>query len=382
MLKYRKDIILWGGISITPSASIDTFYPTTELAFYNTMANKWKLTKTRISNLEGCHDATACIINRKLIITTGFQKKRIINSQDFYTNEPSTIGSSLSNTTWILDLETLNWEQPKPSGSLPVKCNKAISWSFDNTMYIFGGYGKPPSIEYQEKSIQFDIDPMFENHGWLNQFPAYNIHNNSWEWPSYTGTPPSPRAAMAHVQIEHRIFIFGGRAKEGRLNDLYELNMTSLTWSKIMMNTPYISPVGRSWHAMTNAKIKDEDHIILYGGLDNEQRALNDCWTINLKKKQPIWKRHSHLEQEGRLYHRIVCVQKYKIVIVGGITNDILAGEPTKHATQTIKFNLAPLSLKHIAMADIVNNISIQRISSDSIPYHLVEEIRKGIESA
>lgn len=68
--------------------------------------------------------------------------------------------------------------------------------------------------------------------GWNNQLVAYNIEYNKWEWPETNGRTPSPRAALAGFLRESRVFIFGGRLQEERMNDLYVFDMDSMTWSE------------------------------------------------------------------------------------------------------------------------------------------------------
>ncbi len=68
--------------------------------------------------------------------------------------------------------------------------------------------------------------------GWNNQLVAYNIDANKWEWPETNGQTPSPRAALAGFRCRSRVFIFGGRLQETRLNDLYVLDLNSMSWSE------------------------------------------------------------------------------------------------------------------------------------------------------
>lgn len=68
--------------------------------------------------------------------------------------------------------------------------------------------------------------------GWNNQLVAYNPDQNKWEWPETKGQTPSPRAALAGFQCQSRVYIFGGRLQENRLNDLYVLDMNSMSWSE------------------------------------------------------------------------------------------------------------------------------------------------------
>ena len=68
--------------------------------------------------------------------------------------------------------------------------------------------------------------------GWNNQLVAYNISANEWEWPETNGHTPSPRAAFAGFRISSRVYVFGGRLRETRMNDLYFLDLETMIWSE------------------------------------------------------------------------------------------------------------------------------------------------------
>lgn len=68
--------------------------------------------------------------------------------------------------------------------------------------------------------------------GWNNQLVKYDIQRNLWERPTTVGKRPSPRAAMAGFQEAGKVYIFGGRLLNIRMNDLYVLDMASMSWSE------------------------------------------------------------------------------------------------------------------------------------------------------
>lgn len=49
-------------------------------------------------------------------------------------------------------------------------------------------------------------------------------------WP-LQGKAPLPRAAHAAAQIDGKVFIFGGRHQENRLNDIHRLDLDAMEWS-------------------------------------------------------------------------------------------------------------------------------------------------------
>lgn len=68
--------------------------------------------------------------------------------------------------------------------------------------------------------------------GWNNQLVMYDIEKNLWERPKTFGKRPSPRAAMAGFRENDKVYIFGGRLLNTRMNDLYVLDLLSMNWSE------------------------------------------------------------------------------------------------------------------------------------------------------
>ena len=103
-------------------------------------------------------------------------------------------------------------------------------------LFFFGGFGTPPA-DSDRNANNYEYIPdrshqWFMGRGWNNQLVAYNIDGNIWEWPEMKGRTPSPRAALAGFRFGSRVYIFGGRLRDTRLNDLYMLDMNSMSWSE------------------------------------------------------------------------------------------------------------------------------------------------------
>ena len=85
----------------------------------------------------------------------------------------------------------------------------------------------------------------------------------------------------------HQVFIFGGRGRQGRLNDLHCLDLRTLTWSQLEAGTqpdPWapasvLRPAPRSLHTLTRA---GRGRLVLYGGLGQLCAPLNDCWVLQV----------------------------------------------------------------------------------------------------
>lgn len=130
------------------------------------------------------------------------------------------------------------------------------------------------------------------------------------------GQWPAARAAHAAAKMGSQVLIFGGRHDRHRVNDLWLLDMPSMTWREVKCD---FAPEGRSWHSLT--AISDEE-ALLYGGLSSERQPLADCFVYNLRLNR--WLTVS-VRPEPRLWHSAVFSDKdQQVFIYGGGTSDIL----------------------------------------------------------
>lgn len=140
---------------------------------------------------------------------------------------------------------------------------------FLSRFYVFGGFGPPREFEVMPKiKVQFVRDNIFHR-GWIDQLVYYDIgkdffffffffvriylfsctsrywrhtdslsflwfswlDTNQWVWPDTTGPKPTPRAAHSADVTGDKVYIFGGRYREVRMNDLHCLDLLSNAWS-------------------------------------------------------------------------------------------------------------------------------------------------------
>lgn len=96
------------------------------------------------------------------------------------------------------------------------------------------------------------------------------------------GTPPSLRNAHAAAAIGAGIYIFGGRSGidigEGSLNDLHRFDAESATWVEVRPASEAVPPK-RSYHAMAAA----QGRLYVFGGCgEGSTGRLNDLWEFDL----------------------------------------------------------------------------------------------------
>nr|CAD7462712.1 unnamed protein product [Timema tahoe] len=234
-----------------------------------------------------------------------------------------------------LHIPSRTWELLNPAGRpAPTPCDKLAGWVYKDKLYFFGGFGPRPDLErFQYEMDQSTVYSAMPR-GWNNQLVVYNTVTNCWEWPKMKGPTPSPRAAHAADITGHKAFVFGGRFKHRRTNDLHSLDLETHTWSGNL--TPHFddSPPGRSWHTLN---FISPTRAVVYGGLDQTNSILSDCWVLEVPSLR--WIQLMHQKCVPRLWHRAQFVGANRLLIVGGHKNNILDMRINKVSRVVKEFN-------------------------------------------
>ena len=179
-----------------------------------------------------------------------------------------------------------------------VKANKKIpsprkghsGWEYDEKLWTFGGHG--PSInDYLNKHGDFR-----DHHN--NQLFYFSPKSNKWTNLKYFGTEPSAQLGHATTVLDNKVWLYGGtNAKLGiDFDDLYELDMCSLTWKLIQTTT--LKPEGRY---ACSLNVTRENHLVLHCGESAERNvALEDTWILDLSSYS--WKKCTDV-YSWRFYH-------------------------------------------------------------------------------
>ena len=212
------------------------------------------------------------------------------------------------NDLYSLNLDTWMWSKLDPEGTKPLKCSKLVSWVSGEKMYLFGGEpnsdnnGKEEGAGYPESLEFYTSGSGVANSS--NQLVCYDPKENSWSWPSSSGSIPSPRYGHAAFSVtghfmdsnslEKRFrslaFIFGGELRRGwPLSDLYFLDMETMKWEEVV-GTESSWPIRRVGHSLT---LVSENVALLHGGFHDwydswqqytQDKQLGDCWLLNIEK--------------------------------------------------------------------------------------------------
>ena len=119
-----------------------------------------------------------------------------------------------------------------------------------------------------------------------NGIYCYDILSNSvevlFENTGVRGTYPCPRLGCGVTSDnKSKIYIFGGKSEEDRLNDFWEFDLTSNKYTKVYQDEIF-RPVVRNGHTMTFY----EGKIFLFGGIHDITWELDDLHIYDIEKKQ------------------------------------------------------------------------------------------------
>ena len=92
---------------------------------------------------------------------------------------------------------------------------------------------------------------------------------------------PIPRFGNGVVFDNHdKVYMFGGKCKDERLNDLWEFDLNNRKYSPVEQGEG-VRPMVRNGHSMTYYDQK----IIVYGGIHDVTWELDDLYIYEVKKK-------------------------------------------------------------------------------------------------
>lgn len=266
------------------------------------------------------------------------------------------------NQVFSLDLRNFVWKNLSADihGNPPSLRDKFGCWTYRNKIIYFGGFGHPPdNLNKVKGEFCFEELPntYCKGFGWNNHVFVLKFGEHlTWRQPTCTGDVPCPRAAFSTTQLKQWCFLFGGRFKDERKNDLFCFDANTFVWKQLKSFGNI--PCGRSWQIL---EVISENHLFMYGGFDNGGGALKDTWLYNIE--QNMW-----LELPGASHHlQLVAPRMWhascttdsagEVIIFGGCVNSVIGEDHTIHTNVISVFRHSPLSLKRLSLDYIVQNI-------------------------
>nr|XP_008120194.1 PREDICTED: kelch domain-containing protein 2 [Anolis carolinensis] len=274
-------MFVWGGYKNAQVRGFYDFYlPRDEIWIYNMETGRWTKHRTSGDVPPSMSGSCAVCMDRVLYLFGGHHAHG--NTNKFY------MLNSRSND------EVLQWVRVECQGVPPSSKDKLGVWAYKNKLVFFGGYGYYPEGE-QIGTFEFDETSFWNSglpRGWNDHVHVLDTETYTWSQPVTTGKSPSPRAAHACATVGNRGYVFGGRYRESRMNDLYYLNLEKWEWHEII--TQGACPLGRSWHSLTPVS---SDHLFLFGGFTTDKQPLSDAWIYCISKNEWIQFEHNYSEK-------------------------------------------------------------------------------------
>merc|ERR1712176_229285 len=188
-------------------------------------------------------------------------------------------------------------------------------------MYIFGGR---TGINMEEQA--------------MNDLWKLDTTSLKWTKVETTGTPPCPRSFHQMVtDNDSSLYVFGGCGENGRLADLYKLDLKTLMWHSLGSSTQLRGRGGANL-----LHLQSSNKLAVVAGFAGEE--TNDGHAFHLETQQ--WEEQSLNERLNGLRPRSVCVagSSSNACIIfggevdpserghegaGGFTNDVVLLDPS-----------------------------------------------------
>ena len=129
----------------------------------------------------------------------------------------SYFGDNYLNDVWEFDLTTNTWRNITPTDeTAPNVRYQHTSIYYDNKMVVFGG----------------DTG----NYNYVNDVWEFDLKTNTWRNITPTdGTAPNVRSQHTSIYYNNKMVVLGGTTHMGRLNDIWEFDLTTNTWRDITL---------------------------------------------------------------------------------------------------------------------------------------------------
>ncbi|KAJ7088560.1 galactose oxidase [Mycena crocata] len=195
-----------------------------------------------------------------------------------------------SRDIFCFDTETMQWSRPETTGEIPPPSRAHTATLVDRKIVVYGG---------GQGSTYYDSIYILDT------------VTRRWSRPTVTGPTPPPRRAHTGVLYHGKIYMFGGGNGMTALNDVWTLDVTNvskLRWEELQ--TSGRKPSHRGYHTANLIG----NIMIVVGGSDGKD-CFNDIWCLNLDTLR--WTKLLVETPHRRLSHTATQVGSY-LFIIGG----------------------------------------------------------------
>jgi len=178
-------------------------------------------------------------------------------------------GTSWLNDLWVFDIDTQTWECIQESSD-DHESNEALGWSASRVPSRRFGY---VSVVHNHKFVLFG---GFDGLRWLNDMYEFDFHTKTWTEIQAKGTLPSVRSCPAWAKDDTHVYIQGGYDGVERKADFFAFDLKTNTWREMPCHGTPPSP--RYFHSCCLYG----DKMFAYGGYSGSER-LADMFAYDFK---------------------------------------------------------------------------------------------------
>ncbi len=235
-----------------------------------------------------------------------------------------------SNEIYIFNLMTKIWTKFNYSQNAIIPKERAAHAAASNNknqMVIHGG-SIGGSVLAEDELWLFDMNINKNNNN--IDINSNNDNNNKdselgvWKLININGPSPGKRYGHTLTYMKQYFILIGGNGINGLSNDawLIDIAQKELYWLKIQIDNQNMIPCPRLYHSSGICeKGNAKDILIVFGGRDQKEQALNDIWGLRKHRngkwdwiKAPI---NNNLIMKSRYNHSCVFYGSLMIIIGG-----------------------------------------------------------------
>lgn len=225
------------------------------------------------------------------------------------------------------ELDTWQEQEPHPSAPPPLSRHSAIEHA--GRMIIFGGTDNATEsantyildLTSKEWTVKppdgLDLPPPIDSHSAVaherfmvifggfvggsrsNQVFVLDLGSMTWSAPQVSGRLPAPRSGHTAVAYQGNMYVYGGSGDDGvKFSDLWKLSLTTYQWENVELVGTV--PAGRSGHTA----VLYRHWMIIFGGVKELTKETNEMYGFNLDTQH--W---SLLQEERAIEDPVSAVQ-------------------------------------------------------------------------
>lgn len=204
-------------------------------------------------------------------------------------------GSKDFGDLWRYDLENDSWKKLSPGGPGPsARFGHSAVWVDGQGLVVFAG----------QKGVEFFGDLW-----------TFDPESGKWkELPANGAAPKRRYGSCMIVGPDGRLWISHGFTFAGRFDDTRAYNLKSKRWASI-------APDGRrpGERCLHDCFTSASGQLVLYGGQDNDTRALGDLWVT---RSDGSWKKAANPKLAARRLYAVTEAGAYAYVFGGAGKDD------------------------------------------------------------